>query len=183
MTKYGEWLSNVVLVLKNGKLRICIDFRNLNSAMPKDEYHMPITNLLVNGVAGYKFLSFMDGHSSYNKIFIAEKDMQKTSFRCSGAIGTFEWLVMSFRLRNTRATYQRAMNLIFHDMIGKFLEIYINDVVIKFHDFNKHLEDLERGFICMCKHQLKMNPLKCAFGISVGNFLGFLIHQRGIKVD
>ncbi|GKV19432.1 hypothetical protein SLEP1_g29693 [Rubroshorea leprosula] len=73
-------------LLKNGKLRICVDFRNLNLATPKDEYPMPIADLLVDGAARHRILSFMDGHSGYNQIFIAEEDIPKTAFRCLGAI-------------------------------------------------------------------------------------------------
>ena len=98
--RYVEWLSNIVLVLKkNGKSRVCIDFMNLNTATPKDEYPMPIADVLVDGVAGHKLLSFMDGHSGYNKIFIAEEDVHKTAFRCLGSIETFEWVVMPFGLK------------------------------------------------------------------------------------
>ena len=116
---------------KNGKLRICVDFRNLNNATPKDEYLMSMTDLLVDGVVGYQILSMMDGHSGYNQIFIAGEDVHKTAFRCPGLIGTFEWIVMPFGLKTTGATYQRAMNLIFHDMLHKFMEVYIDDVVVK----------------------------------------------------
>jgi hypothetical protein len=182
--RYVEWLSNIVLVLKkNGKLRICIDFRNINMATPKDEYPMSVADLLVNGASRYKVLSFMDGHSGYNQIFIAKNDVHKTAFRCPGFIETFEWVVMPFGLKNAGATYQRAMNSIFHDMIGKYMEIYIDDIVVKSQDFDKHLENLEKAFIRMRKHQLKMNPLKCAFDVTAGNFLGFLMHNRGIEVD
>ena len=76
-------------------------------------------------------LSFMDGHSSDNQIFIAEEDVHKIAFKCLGSIGTFEWVVMPFGLKNASGTYQRPMNLIFHDMIGKFMEVYIDDVVVK----------------------------------------------------
>ena len=89
--RYVEWLSNIVHgIKKNGTLRICIDFRNLNMATPKDEYPMPVADLLVDGASGYKVLSLMDGHSSYNQIFIAKNDVHKISFRCPGSIGTFE---------------------------------------------------------------------------------------------
>ena len=95
--RYVEWLSNIVLVMKkNGKLRICVDFRNLNNATPKDEYPMPMADLHVDGVAGYQILSMMAGHSGYNQIFIAKEDVHKTAFRCPGSIGTFEWIVMPF---------------------------------------------------------------------------------------
>jgi hypothetical protein len=149
----------------------------------KDEYPMPVAHLLVDGAFGYKVISFMDGHSRYNQIFIAESDVHKTAFRCLGSIGTFEWVVMSFGLKNAGATYQRTMNSIFHDMIRKYMEVYIDDIAVKSQDFDKHLENLEKAFIRIRKHQLKMNPLKCAFGITAGNFLGFLVHNRGIEVD
>ena len=100
-------------------------------ATPKDEYPMPVADLLVDGVSGYKVLSFMDGHLGYNQIFIAESDVHKTVFRCPGSIGTFEWVVMPFGLKNAGATYQRAMNSIFHDMIGKYMKLYIDDIVVK----------------------------------------------------
>jgi hypothetical protein len=154
--RYVERLSNIVSVIKkNGKLRIYIDFRNLNMATPKDEYSMPVADLLVDGASGYKVLSFMDGHSGYNQIFIVENDVHKTAFRCPDSIGTFEWVVMPFGLKNTGATYQRARNSIFHDMIGKYMEVYIDDIVVKSQNFDKLLRNLEQAFIRMRKHQLR----------------------------
>ncbi|GKU86461.1 hypothetical protein SLEP1_g981 [Rubroshorea leprosula] len=148
-----------------------------------DEYPMPIADLLIDGVARHKILSFMDGHSGYNQIFIANADVPKTTFRCPGAVGTFEWVVMPFGLKNAGATYQRAMNSIFHDMIGKFMEIYIDDVVVKSNGEAHHLVHLRKSFERMRQHGLKMNPLKCAFGVSAGNFLGYLVHECGLEVD
>ena len=121
-------------------------------ATPKDEYPMPVVDLLVDGASGYKVLSLMDGHSGYNQILIAESDVYKTAFRCLGSIGTFKWVVMPFGLKNAGAIYQRAMNSIFHDMIGKYMEVYIDDIVVKSQDFDKHLENLEKAFIRMRKH-------------------------------
>ncbi|XP_059663595.1 uncharacterized protein LOC132309293 [Cornus florida] len=183
-TRYCDWLSNIVpVVKKNGKIGVCVDFRNLNLAIPKDEYPMPMADQLIDAAAKNEILSFMDGHSGYNQIFIVEDDVNKTAFRCPGAIGTFEWVVMPFGLKNAGATYQRAMNAIFHDMIGKFMEVYIDDVVVKSATKAKHLADLRRSFERMRTHGLKMNPLKCAFGVTAGNFLGFLVHRRGIEID
>ncbi|WJX89440.1 hypothetical protein P8452_71439 [Trifolium repens] len=83
--RYVEWLANIVLVIKkNGTLRVCIDFRDLNNATPKDEYAMPVAEMLVDSAAGFEFLSMLDGYSGYNQIFIAEEDVSKTSFRCPG---------------------------------------------------------------------------------------------------
>ena len=92
---------------------------------------MPIADMLVDVVAGHKVISFMDGNAGYNQIFMAEEDVHKNAFRCPGHLGLFEWLVMTFGLKNAGATYQRAMNYIFHKLIGKIVEIYIDDVVVK----------------------------------------------------
>ena len=82
----------------------------------------------------------MDGHSSYNQIYIVEEDLPKIAFRCPGAIETFESMVISFGLKNTRATYQRAMNSILHNMIGWFIEVYMDDVEVKSNTEAKHLQ-------------------------------------------
>ena len=104
--RYAECLSNVVYVYKkNGKLRVCIDFRNLNKATPMDVYPMPIADMLVDATAGHKVISFMDGNARYNQIFMAEEDIHKTAFRCPGHLGLFEWVVMTFRLKNADTTY------------------------------------------------------------------------------
>ena len=89
--RYAEWISNVVPVYKkNGKLRVCIDFRNLNKATPMDGYPMPVADLLVDAAAGHQVISFMDGNAGYNQIFMAEEDIPKTAFRCPGHVGLFE---------------------------------------------------------------------------------------------
>jgi len=164
--RYAEWIFNVVPVYKkNRKLRVCIDFRNLNKATPMDGYPMPVADLLVDAAAGHRIISFMDGNAGYNQIFMAEEDILKTAFRCPGHVGLFEWIVMTFGLKNAGATSQRAMNFIFHEFIGKLVEIYIDDVVVKSGDFTKHLADLRIVLECTRKHGLKMNPNKCAFGV------------------
>jgi hypothetical protein len=124
----------------------------------------------------------MDGNAGYNKIFMAIEDISKTAFRCPFHIGLFEWIVMTFGLKNAGATYQRAMNYIFHELISKIVKIYIDDVVIKSLNHDSHLEDVKRTLECTRKHGLKMNPNKCAFGVSGGEFLGFLVHEGGIEV-
>jgi hypothetical protein len=143
---------------------------------------MPIADLLVDAAAGHKVISFMDGNAGRNQIFMAIEDISKTAFRCLGHIGLFEWIVMTFGLKNAGATYQRAMNYIFHELIGKIVQIYIDDVVIKSLDHESHLDDVRKTLECTRKHGIKMNPNKCAFGVSAGEFLGFLVHEGGIEV-
>jgi hypothetical protein len=143
---------------------------------------MDIQFPLVNADAGHKVISFMDGNAGYNQIFMAIEDIIKTAFRCLGHVGLYEWIAMTFGLKNAGATYQRAMNYIFHELVSKIVEIYIDDVVVKSKSYKKHLIDLRKTMECSRKHGLKMNPNKCAFGVSAGQFLGFLIHERGIEV-
>jgi hypothetical protein len=158
-------------------MRVCIDFRDLNRATPMDGYPMHVADLLVDASVGHKVISFMDGNTGYNQIFMAIEDISKTTFRC-----LFEWIVMTFGLKNAGATYQRAMNYIFHELIGKIVEIYIDDVVIKYLGHESHLNDVRKTLECTRKHGLKMNPNKCAFGVSAREFLGFLVHEGGIEV-
>jgi hypothetical protein len=159
-----------------------VDFRNLNRATPKDEYPMPVAEMLINAAAGNKILSFMDGNAGYNQIFLSPEDIHKTAFRVLGVVGLFEYMVMTFGLKNASAMYQRAMNYIYHDLIGKLVEIYIDDIVVKSISTGGHLGDLRQVFEQTRRFGLKMNPKKCTFGVSAGQFLGFLVHERGIEI-
>ena len=125
----------------------------------------------------------MDGNAGYNQIFLAEEDIPKTAFRCPGHVGLCEWIVMTFVLKNAGATYRRSMNFIFHEFISKLVEIYIDDVVVMSGYFTRHLADLRKVLECTRKHGLKINPNKCAFGVSAGQFLGLMVHQRGIEIS
>jgi hypothetical protein len=114
---------------------------------------------------------------------VAEEDMHKMTFRCPGFVGLFEWVVMTFGLKNVRAIYQRAMNLIFHNLLDIIIEVYIDDIVVKSASLESHLADLHLAFERMRRFGLKMNPLKYAFGVSADKFLGFIIHENSIEID
>ena len=164
-TRYVQWLANIVHVMKkNEKLRVCVDFRDLNVVTPKDVYVMPIAAILVDST----LLSFIDGFSGYNQILIVVDDISKTAFRCPGSLETFEWLV-TFGLKNADATYQRVMNAIFQDMLGHHMKIYIDDIVVKSKKAAEHVNHLRTSYERMRLHQLKLNLLKCAFGVQARN--------------
>jgi hypothetical protein len=165
------------------KIQVCIDFSSLNKATPKDEYAMPIADMLINNASWYRVISFLDGKAGYNQIFMTKEDMSKMAFCCPGFIGLFEWVVMTFGLKNAGATYQMAMNLIFQYLLGIILEVHIDDVVVKLDSMDGHLADLRLALERMHPYGLKMNSLKCAFGVSAGKFLGFIIHEHDIEVD
>jgi hypothetical protein len=181
----ADWVSNIIPVEKKniGKIQICVDFRNLNRATLKDEYPMPIADLLIISALSNKVISFLNGNKGYNQIFTAKEDVSKTAFCYLGFVGLFEWVVMTFGLKNAGAMYQRAMNLIFHDLLGVLMEVYIDDVVVKSVGFEEHMTDLKLSLKRMKKYGLRLNPLKCAFGVTSGRFLGFIVHERDIQID
>ena len=112
---------------------------------------------------------------------MAAKNAEKTAFRTP--IGNFYYTVIPFGQKNAGATYQRTMTAIFHNTMHKEMEDYVNDIVVKSKTRTGHLQVLEQVFQRCKEYKLHMNPMKCAFGVSVGKFLGFLVHHRGISVD
>ena len=133
MVNYPEWLANVVLVpKKDGKVRMCVDFRDLNKASPKDDFPLLDIDILVDNIAGHALLSFMDGFSRYIQIKMAPKDMLKTSFITPW--GTYCYKVISFGLKNAGATNQHAATSLLHDLIHKEVEVYVDDMIVKYKD-------------------------------------------------
>uniref|UniRef100_A0A2N9HA60 RNA-directed DNA polymerase n=1 Tax=Fagus sylvatica TaxID=28930 RepID=A0A2N9HA60_FAGSY len=179
---YPDWLANVVMVKKaNGKWRMCVDFTDINKACPKDSFPLPRIDQLVDSTAGHRLLTFMDAFSGYNQIMMDESDQEKTSFITSK--GLFCYRVMPFGLKNAGATYQRLMNKMFHHQIGRNMEVYVDDMLVKTKDDMKHLEDLKETFETLRQYRMKLNPSKCVFGVSSGKFLGFMVSQRGIEAN
>ncbi|KAL0416163.1 UNVERIFIED_CONTAM: Transposon Ty3-G Gag-Pol polyprotein [Sesamum latifolium] len=119
----------VIVRKKNGQIRVCIDFRDLNNACPKDDFPLPIAELMIDATTGYKALSFMDGSSGYNQICMAPADDELTEFGTPKGIYCYK--VMSSGLKNPGAIYQRAMQRIFYDMLHKNVECYVDDLVVK----------------------------------------------------
>ena len=121
---------------KDGKVHMCIDYRDLNKASPKDKFPLPHIDILVDNTVGHKMLSFMDGFSGYNQIRLVEEDMEKTSFITPWVV--FCYQVMPFGLKNAGATYQRAMTALFHDLMHREVEVYVDDIIAK----SKEPEDI-----------------------------------------
>jgi len=141
VTKYLQWVANVVSVQKKeGKVRMCVDYRDLNRVSPKDNFPLPHIDTLVDNTATSSLYAFMDGFSGYNQIKMAPEDMEKTTFITLW--GTFCYKVMSFRLKNVGATYQRAMVTLFHDMKHKEIEFYVDDMIAKSKSEEEHLEKI-----------------------------------------
>ena len=128
----------------NGKWRICVNFTDLNRACSKDNYPLPRINTMVDSMARHKLLSFMDAFSGYNQIKMKEDDQERTSFVTSQ--GLFCYKVMSFGLKNARATYQRLIKKMFTHQIGRNVQVYIDDMLVKSLREKDHLNDLQETF-------------------------------------
>ncbi|RDX90076.1 Retrovirus-related Pol polyprotein from transposon 17.6, partial [Mucuna pruriens] len=139
--QYPTWLANIVMVRKsNGKWRMCTDYTDLNKACPKDSYPLPSIDRLVDNVAGFTFLSFMDAYSGYNQIRMHPQDEEKIAFITDE--GAFCYKVMSFSLKNAGATYQCLMDKIFGGILGTDVEVYVDDMVAKSQGMGEHCEAL-----------------------------------------
>ncbi|KAL0434581.1 UNVERIFIED_CONTAM: hypothetical protein Slati_2792400 [Sesamum latifolium] len=163
----------MVLVPKPGeKWRMCIDFRDLNKACPKDYYPLPKIDQLVNSTSGCKLLSMIDASQGYHQIMLALEDHKMVSFITSD--GMFCYIAMLFGLKNAGATYQMLVDKIFRPQLGRNMEVYVDDMLVKSKEAHHHVEDLNETFVVLRKYRLKLNPGKCAFGVSGGRFLGFM---------
>ncbi|KAL0413496.1 UNVERIFIED_CONTAM: hypothetical protein Sradi_1551300 [Sesamum radiatum] len=137
--------------------------------MSKDDFPLPIAELMINATTGHEALSFMDGSSGYNQIRMAAADEELTAFRTPK--GIYCYRVMHFGLKNDGATYQRAMQRMFDDMLHKNVECYVDDLVVKSKKRGDHLFDLRKVFKHLRRYQLKMNPSNVPLELPPGNFL------------
>ena len=108
-------------------------------------------------------------------------DVEKMTFITSH--GLYHYNVMPFGLKNARATYKRLVTKIFQPLMGKTMEVYIDDMLVKSKEFPDHTQHLQETFELLRMHNMKLNPLKCAFGVSSSKFLGFMVMQRGIEAN
>uniref|UniRef100_A0A2N9HIM2 Uncharacterized protein n=1 Tax=Fagus sylvatica TaxID=28930 RepID=A0A2N9HIM2_FAGSY len=124
---YPQWLSNTVVVKKkNGKWRVCVDFTDLNKACPKDPFPLPKIDQLVDSTAGHERMSFLDAFQGYHQIALRKEDQEKTAFITPR--GVFCYKVMPFGLKNAGATYQRMVTKMFSELLGRTVEVYIDDM-------------------------------------------------------
>ena len=145
----------------------------MNKDCPKDSFPLPRIDQLVDSTTGHKLLTFMDVFSGYNQIKMVKEDQEKTAFITSQ--GLYCYKVMPFGLKNAGATYQRLVNKMFRKLIGRNMEVYVDDMLVKSKEELTHLDDLKETFATLRQYQMKLNPSKCAFGVAWGKFLGFMV--------
>ncbi|GJS21707.1 reverse transcriptase domain-containing protein [Tanacetum coccineum] len=180
--KYPTWISNPVLVRKaDGSWRMCIDFKNINSACPKDYYPLPEIDSKIEAVMGFPLKCFLDAYKGYHQVQMAEEDEEKTAFYTDQ--GTYCYTKMPFGLKNAGATYQRLVDEAFQSQIGKKLEVYVDDMVVKSKSEREMLADIAETFDNLRRINMKLNPKKCSFGVTEGKFLGYMVTSEGIRAN
>ncbi|KAL2226624.1 UNVERIFIED_CONTAM: Retrovirus-related Pol polyprotein from transposon [Sesamum indicum] len=180
--QYTDWLSNVVLASKSfRKWRMCVDFTDLNKACPKDPYPLPRIDIMVDSTAGFEMFSMMDAYQGYHQIYMAEEDRDKISLITEKGIYCYN--MTPFGLKNAGATYQRLVSKMFGDLLGKIMEVYVDDMLVKSKRSQDHLADLAQAFGIMRSYGMKLNPDKCTFGVGRGKFLGYMVSERGIEAN
>ena len=142
---------------------------------------MPKIDQLANATVGHIRMSFLDALQGYHQIPLALDDQEKTVFVTP--IGNYHYKVMPFGLKNSRSTYQRMMTRMFESLLGKNIEIYIDDMVLKSKVVSEHLGDLRVIFEILRSYKLRLNASKCSFGVGSGKFLGYMVTHKRIEVN
>ena len=171
----------MVVKKKTRKWCVCVDFTDLDRACPKDPFPMPRIDQLVDAKVGHPRVSFLDAFQGYHQIPLAINDQEKTVFVTP--VGNYHYKVMPFGLKNAGSTYQRMMTKILEPQLGKNIEVYIDDMVVKSKLVSEHLMDLANTFEILRRHKLHLNASKCSFGAGSRKFLGYMVTHRGIEVN
>ncbi|GJZ64543.1 reverse transcriptase domain-containing protein [Tanacetum coccineum] len=180
--KHQTWVANPVMVKKNdGGWRMCVNFTDINKACPKDCYPLPEIDWKIESLTGFHLKCFLDAYKGYHQIQMVEGDEDKTTFFVGE--GVFCYRKMPFGLKNERATYQRLVDKVFSKQIGRNLEAYVDDLVIKSTSEEGILSDIQETFERFWSINMKLNLKKCSFGVEEGLFLGHLITKQGIKFN
>ncbi|KAI3766148.1 hypothetical protein L2E82_16199 [Cichorium intybus] len=196
----SPWVSPIHAVPKNGGItvlknekdeliptrtvtgwRVCIDYRKLNDATRKDHFPLPFIDQMLERLAGKTYYCFLDGFSRYFQIPIDPLDQEKTTFTCP--YGTFAYRRMPFGLCNAPATFQRCMTAIFHEMVGDFMEVFMDDFSVFGDTFDECLTSLDKMLERCEKTNLVLNWEKCNFMVQEGIVLGHKVSKQGIEVD
>jgi len=135
---------------------MCVDLRDLNKACPKDDFPLSYIDVLVDNIASSALMSSMDGFSRYNQIKMATEDMTKTIFTTEWEV--YCYTVMPFGLKNVGATYQRMVTALLHDMMHNEVEVYVDDMIVKFKDRGGHIIKLRKFFETIKEYRLRLNP-------------------------
>lgn len=165
----------------DGRIRICIDFRDINKACIKDDFPLPNIDTLMDNMAGHEMCLLMDRFYGYNQIMMTKEDKYKMTFITPW--GIYYYQVMSFGLKREDATYHRAMTYILHDYIYDIVEDYVDDLIMNTNILDSHMETLCKILDWFLEYNVRLNPKKCVFRVLSRNLLGFIVYKRSIEMD
>lgn len=157
---------------------MCVNFMDLNKAYPKDPFPIPKIDQLVDANFEHPRISFLEGNL---QIALDLEYQEKTAFITS--TGNYHYKVMLFGLKNARSTYHRMLTKMFKGQLGRNMEAYIDDMVVKSKTVEEHISNLAKTFKTLWKHLLKLNASKCTFGVNSRKFWGYLVTNQGIEVN
>jgi hypothetical protein len=180
--KYPVWVANFVMVpKKNGNMRMCINFIELNKASPKDPYPLPRIDIIIDQAASCEMLNLLDCFPEYHQVWMQREDKAKTGF--TTPFGIFSFVRMPEGLCNAGPTFNSIMKLILGSQLGRNASAYVDDIVIMSENETYHTADLTETFDNMRRNGLKLNPEKCIFGIRKGQLLGCMVSKWGIQAN
>ena len=178
----SPWGAPVLLVKKkDGSMRLCIDYRQLNKVTIKNRYPLPRIDDLMDRLVGARMFSKIDLRSGYHQIRVKEEDVQKTAFRTR--YGHYEYLVMPFGVTNAPGVFMEYMNRIFHPYLDRFVVVFIDDILVYSKSEEEHAEHVRIVLKVLKEKKLYAKLSKCEFWLSEVSFLGHVISGDGIAVD
>ena len=163
----------VVVPKKGGKWKVRADYTYINVECLKDSFLPSRIDQIIDALARHEMLSFLDAFSSYHRIPMHPPDVEKTVFITPHKL--YSYNVMPFSLKHAGATYQKLVTKIFRPLMGKPMEVYIDDMLVKSKERPDHTKHLQETFELLCTNGMKLNPLKCVFGVDSGKFVGFMV--------
>ena len=166
---------------KDGSMRLCVDYRDLNAVTIKNKYPLPRIDDLFDQLKGAKFFSKIDLRSGYHQLRVRQEDISKTAFRTR--YGQFEFTVMPFGLTNAPAFFMTLMNKVFMEELDRFVVVFIDDILVYSKSAEEHGQHLRVVLEKLRKHQLYAKFSKCEFWLQRVSFLGHVLTAEGVEVD